>query len=75
MRYRSRRDLAILVADPRFGGAHDFKFAAMPQTYSFPTQPQIMTLAGPRIWVGLVLALAAALAQIAALVGHGGAIL
>lgn len=64
MRYRSRRDLAMLAADPRFGGAHEFKFAAMPQTYSFPTQPQVMPLASPRVWTGLVLALLAAFAQI-----------
>ncbi len=64
MRYRSRRDLAELVADPRFGGAHDFKFAAMPQTYSFPTRPQMMALASPTIWVGLLVALVSALAQI-----------
>jgi hypothetical protein len=69
MRYRSRRDLALLVCDPRFGGAHDFKYAAMPQTFNFPTQPMMMTLAGPRIWVGLMLALAAALLQIAVLAG------
>lgn len=69
MRYRSRRDLAILVADPRFGGAHDFKFAAMPQTFSFPTRPMIMTLASPRHWVGLSIALVAAFAQIALLLG------
>tara|TARA_R110002110_G_scaffold407130_1_gene627871 strand:- start:4646 stop:5179 length:534 start_codon:yes stop_codon:yes gene_type:complete len=68
MRYRSRRDLAVLVADPRFGGAHDFKFAAMPQTFSFPTQPQLMSLISPRLWVPLVLALAASLMQIALLV-------
>jgi len=67
MRYRSRRDLAILVADPKFGGAHDFKFAAMPQTGSFPTQPQIMTLMGPTGYVGLIIALAAALVQIVVL--------
>lgn len=64
VRYRSRRDLGQLICDPRFGGAHDFKHAAMPQTFNFPTRPMIMTLAGPRIWVGLGLALAAALAQI-----------
>ena len=67
IRYRSRRDLAQLICDPRFGGAHAFKFAAMPQTFNFPTRPMIMTLAGPRIWVGLALALAAALAQVALL--------
>ncbi len=67
MRYRSRRDLAILVADPRFGGAHDFKFAAMPQTFSFPTRPVIMALASPKLWLGLTIALIAALTQIALL--------
>jgi hypothetical protein len=67
MRYRSRRDIAHLVCDPRFGGAHAFKFAAMPQTLNFPARPMIMTLASPRIWVGLSLALAAAVAQIALL--------
>jgi hypothetical protein len=64
IRYRSRRDLAHLICDPRFTGAHAFKFAAMPQTFNFPTHPMIMTLASPRIWVGLSLALAAAVAQI-----------
>jgi anti-sigma factor RsiW len=67
VRYRSRRDLAQLICDPRFGGAHAFKHAAMPQTFNFPTRPMIMTLAGPRLWVGLILALLAALAQVALL--------
>lgn len=67
IRYRSRRDLAHLVCDPRFTGAHAFKFAAMPQTFNFPTRPMIMTLAGPGIWVGLTFALAAAAAHIALL--------
>ena len=67
IRYRSRRDVAHLVCNPRFGGAHASKFAAMPQTFNFPTRPRIMTLASPRIWVGLSMALAAALAQIALL--------
>ena len=63
MRYRSRRDLAKLVANPRFGGAHDFKFAAMPQTFSFPTRPMIMTLASPRVTVGLALGCLAGVTQ------------
>jgi hypothetical protein len=67
IRYRSRRDLAHLVCDPRFTGAHAFKFAAMPQTFNFPTRPMIKTLAGPGIWLGLTFALAAAMAQIALL--------
>ena len=69
MRYRSRRDLAQLVCDPRFNGAHEFKFAAMPETASFPTRPMMMFLPSPRIWVGLAIALAAALGQIALLLG------
>jgi hypothetical protein len=64
VRYRSRRDLAELICDPKFSGAHDFKYAAIPQTFNFPSRPMIMTLAGPRITVALVLALAAALCQV-----------
>lgn len=64
MRYRSRRDLAELVIDPRFSGAHDYKFAAMPNTYSFPTRPQLLAMVSPRVWVGLLVALVAAVAQI-----------
>ena len=67
VRYRSRRDLAELVCDPKFGGAHDFKYAAIPQTFNFPTRPMIMTLTGPRITVALALALFAALGQVIAL--------
>jgi hypothetical protein len=67
VRYRSRRDLAELVCDPKFSDAHDFKYAAIPQTFNFPTRPMIMTLTGPRITVALVLALAAALCQVALL--------
>jgi hypothetical protein len=67
VRYRSRRDLAELICNPRFSGAHDFKYAAIPQTFNFPTRPMIMTLTGPRITVALVLALAAALCQVALL--------
>jgi len=67
MRYRSRRDLAELICDPRFSGAHDFKFAAMPQTFSFPTRPMLMALVSPAITVGLVIALLAALGHLALL--------
>ena len=64
MRYRSRRDLAELVVDPRFAGAHDFKFAAMPQTFSFPTRPFMQALVSPAVTVGLVIALVAALVNL-----------
>lgn len=65
MRYRSRRDLMELVGDPRFTDAHGMKLAAMPTTFSFPTQPNGGAFVGPRVWVGLVLALGAALLQLA----------
>jgi len=65
LRYRSRRDLAELATDPRFTAAHPFKIAAIPATASFPTAPGFGLLLGPRIWVALVLALAAALLQLA----------
>jgi hypothetical protein len=67
VRYRSRRDLAELICDPRFSGAHAFKYAAIPQTFNFPTRPMIMTLTGPRITIALLLALFAALGQVTVL--------
>jgi len=70
MRYRSRRDMAELASDPRFGGGHEFKFAAVPVTLSFPTQPIVLALLSPRVWVALVLALLAALAHIAILLSQ-----
>lgn len=65
MRYRSRRDMAKLATDPRFVAAHPFKAAAIPVTFSFPTALGPGLLMGPRVWVGLALALAAALLQLA----------
>jgi hypothetical protein len=63
IRYRSRRDMIELVNDPRFAGAHAFKRVAMPSTFAFPTAPAFVVV-GPKIWVGLAVALLAALAQI-----------
>ncbi len=65
MRYRSRRDMAELATDPRFTAAHPFKLAAIQTTASFPTAPSVMFLLGPRVTVGLVLALLTALLQLA----------
>jgi len=65
MRYRSRRDMMELVVDPRFADAHRFKVAAMPTTFSFPTRPIAGFYMSPRGWVGLVIALAAALLHVA----------
>lgn len=64
MRYRSRRDMLEIVEDPRFENAHLFKEAAIERTLAFPAAPGLV-VAGPRIWVGLVLALVAALATLA----------
>jgi hypothetical protein len=63
IRYRSRRDMIELVTDPRFADAHAFKSAAIATTLAFPTTPGFVAI-GPKIWVGLALALVAALAQI-----------
>jgi hypothetical protein len=67
MRYRSRRDMALLAFDPRFEAIHKFKILGIANTFSFPTQPVLMALVGPRIWVGLTIALMAALGHIAIL--------
>lgn len=64
MRYRSRRDLMALVVDPRFSDAHPFKIAGTAETFSFPTRSTLRLFVGPRVWVGLWIALAAAFAQI-----------
>jgi len=64
IRYRSRRDMIELVTDARFANAHEFKAAAIATTFAFPTSPGFV-MVGPRIWVGLALALVAALAQLA----------
>jgi len=71
VRYRSRRDLVELATVPDFLAAHPFKVAAMPNTFSFPTQPMLSLYAGPRVWVGLVLALIAALVHLASLAFAG----
>ncbi|HRD27935.1 MAG TPA: hypothetical protein PLO65_06515 [Caulobacter sp.] len=68
MRYRSRRDMIAMATHPKFQGIHDFKIAGTAETFSFPTRPMLMLLAPPRLWVALVLLLAAAFAQIALLV-------
>jgi hypothetical protein len=64
MRYRSRRDLIAMVADPLFAEKHPYKLLGIPTTFSFPTQREISTFLGPRVWVALVLALIAALLQL-----------
>ena len=70
IRYRSRRDMIELVVDPRFANAHAFKAAAIATTFAFPTSPGFV-MVGPKIWVGLALALLAALGQLT-LLGFAG---
>lgn len=65
MRYRSRRDMMKLVVDRRFIEVHPDKIAGTLATFSFPTAPMMALAIGPRLWVALVLALAAALLQLA----------
>lgn len=62
IRYRSRRDMMELAADPAFEPAHVFKVAALANTLAFPVSPVIAF--SPRVHVALVLALLAALAQL-----------
>jgi hypothetical protein len=57
--------MMMLAGDPAFREIHQFKIAATATTFSFPTRPFLMLLVGPRVWVGLIVALVAALSQIA----------
>lgn len=65
MRYRSRRDMMRLASDPAFIAAHPEKILGTPVTFSFPTKRMISLYIGPRVSVLLILALAAALVQLA----------
>jgi len=65
VRYRSRRDLAELVLMDGVDAAHDYKIAAMPATFAFPSQVRMGLLLGPQIWLGLLFALFAALGSLA----------
>lgn len=67
MRYRSRRDMMEMVLDRRFDAIFPFKLAGVSETFSFPTRPMITVFVGPSVWVALLLALGAALVQVALL--------
>ena len=65
VRYRSRRDVILLsFADTKFADIHKYKIAAMQQTFAFPIQTRAALYASPRLTVGLLLALGAALLQL-----------
>ena len=66
VRYRSRRDaMSSSLADPAFAAIHKYKIAAIRQTLAFPAKTQVALYASPRVTVALVLALCAALLQLA----------
>ncbi len=67
MRYRSRRDMMKLAHNPSLREVHPFKTAGTAMTFSFPAQVIASFALQPRIWVGLVLALAAALVHLSSL--------
>jgi hypothetical protein len=52
-----------LATDPAFEPAHAYKIAAMANTLAFPVAPAMLFF-GPRVWVGLLLALIAALGHL-----------
>ena len=56
-----------MVVHPGFAAAHRFKPLGIAETFSFPTQPFLRAYLSPRVSVLLILALAAALAQLAIL--------
>lgn len=62
MRYRSRRDLMEIAADPDFQGPHQFKIAAMSKTIAFPGDPWFQT-GDPRLLLALVLIIMCLLLQ------------
>jgi len=56
MRYRSRRDMLEIAADPAFAGSHTFKVAALRKTIAFPVD-QWGQLGDPRLVLALFLGL------------------
>ena len=65
IRYRSRRDMLALASHPDFAPIHAFKRAAVARTLAFPVQARLQPALSPRHGVGLLLALAAAIAHLA----------
>ena len=68
MRYRSRRDMMALATKPSLKDVHILKTVATATTFSFPSQVVLGMYFGPRVWVALILALAASLGQLMSLI-------
>jgi hypothetical protein len=64
VRYRSRRDLMEILPATIGSEHHGLKLAALEKTFAFPASPWFM-FGGPRVVVALVIALLAALLQLA----------
>ena len=54
MRYRSRRDMLEIAANPDFQGPHEFKIASMNKTIAFPADPWAHA-GDPRLLLALLL--------------------
>lgn len=68
MRYRSRRDMMELATDPALKEVHPLKAAGTAVTFSFPAEVIVAFALRPRVWVGLVLALVAALTHLVSVI-------
>lgn len=68
MRYRSRRDMMELATDPALKEVHPLKAAGTSVTFSFPAEVIVAFALRPRVWVGLVLALVAALTHLVSVI-------
>jgi hypothetical protein len=68
MRYRSRRDMMELATDPALKEVHPLKAAGTAVTFSFPAEVIVAFALRPRVWVGLVLALVAALSHLVSVI-------
>jgi len=54
MRYRSRRDLLAIIANPLFSERHDYKMVALTKTIAYPVEVNLY-LMNPRFLLGLTL--------------------
>lgn len=60
VRYRSRRDFALMALETAGSEHHDLKMAGLDRTIAFPAAPSF-AMGGPKLMVALILALATAL--------------
>jgi hypothetical protein len=63
VRYRSRRDLAAIIATPMFRSQHPFKVEAVAKTFAFVGDPATIIGGGPKVVVPLLLLAVAGIAS------------